>query len=622
MTERAPDFALSCPADPSAPQEKNAPAAVKTLSYFDAKDLPEAPVIRQLCRWCLPVSTSRLCADVLDMFIEDADLYALPLIDTTGSPCALIERHAYVEYFSRRFTIEIHGKRTLAEAIDSLPVVNRRPIVVDAATSIDNVAQIIIDAGMQHMVSGFIITQDEEYLGIANGHDLLNNIAQRKQEELYYLAHYDPLTKLPNRLLMADRLTMACRESMRDGKLVGLLFVDLDRFKQINDTMGHRFGDFLLQAVADRLEGCIRAIDTVSRLGGDEFAILLEHLTDVQDAEMLAQRIVDALQRPFTILEHELFVTASIGIAIYPRDDVDVGNLFAKADAAMYEAKESGRNAFRKYVPGLSKNSLEHLSLEADLRHALERDELILHYQPQINVASGTVIGVEALIRWQHPTRGMVSPAAFIPIAEESGFIIDIGRWVLWEACRQQQEWLRSGMPPLRMAINISAVQFRRSNFVDIVRDVLQETGIDPALIELELTESIAMHRASEVLNTLRELKALGVKLAIDDFGTGFSSLSYLQRFPIDRLKIDQSFIRGIENMPANRSIVQAIVAMAQTLALDVIAEGVGTEAEYACTCACACNEVQGYFHSRPLPADDFLAWLCQWATTPAGFII
>lgn len=612
MTEPAADIAVSSPDSLSTPSGTRAHTVAKALSHLDTKDLPQAPVVRQLCRWSLPVHINQSCADVFDLFIGDADLYALPLIDTAGSPCALIERHAYVEYFCRRFTIEIHGKKTLAEAMESLPAINRRPIIVDAGTSIDDVARIIIDAGMHHMVSGFVITENEEYLGIANGHDLLNNIAQRKQEDLYYLAHHDPLTNLPNRLLMADRLNMACRESMRDGKLVGLLFVDLDRFKQINDTMGHRFGDLLLISVAKRLVDCVRSIDTVSRLGGDEFAILLEHLTDVHDAGTLAQRIVHAMQRPFTILEHEVFVTASIGIAIYPQDDIDVENLFAMADAAMYEAKENGRNTYRRFVPGRSRISLEHLSLEADLRHALERNEFILHYQPQISVADGRVVGVEALIRWLHPTRGMVAPSVFIPIAEESGVIADIGQWVLREACRQQKAWSKTDIPLLRMAVNISAVQFRRSNFVDVARDALSETGIDPALMELELTESIAMHRASEVLHTLQELKKLGVKLAIDDFGTGFSSLSYLQRFPIDRLKIDQSFVRGIEKMPANRSIVQAIVAMAKTLALEVIAEGVETEAEFACAHACACDEVQGYFHSRPLPAEEFLVWLCQ----------
>ena len=583
---------------------------VKKNAYLDFRDMQEAPSVRQLHRMLPPVAGTMLCCDVLNLFLEDASLYAIPVIDAAGVPCALIERHSYIEYFSRRYSIELFGKKPLSQLSEISSVINRQPIVVDAATSIDDVAAIIIDAGMQHMVSGFIVTDCQKYLGIANGHDLLNSITQRKQAELFYLAHYDHLTRLPNRMLMNDRLQRACREAKRNSSLVGLMFVDLDRFKQINDTMGHSFGDLLLQAVAERLESCVRCNDTVARLGGDEFAVLLENLPDADEAEITAQRIVDFFRLPFSILEREVFVTASLGIAIYPRDGCEGGNLLAKADAAMYEAKQSGRNAFRAYAPGLTMHSMDHLSLEADLRHAIERDELVLHYQPQVNVASSAIIGVEALIRWQHPTRGLLSPSAFIGIAEDSGLIIDIGNWVLREACRQQGIWALCHVPPLRMAVNISAVQFRRDNFTDIVRRIVQETGADPACIELELTENIAMHHADDVLNTLRELKKIGVKLAIDDFGTGFSNLSYLQRFPFDRLKIDQSFVRGIENMPANKSIVQAIVSLDKSLSLEVVAVGVETAAEYAQTSACACDEVQGYFHARPMPADELLNWL------------
>ena len=387
------------------------------------------------------------------------------------------------------------------------------------------------------------------------------------------------------------------------------MFVDLDRFKQINDTMGHSFGDILLQVMAERLESCIRGNDTMARLGGDEFAVLLQQLEYASDAGTTAQRIVDAFRLPFSILDREVFGTASLGIAIYPLDEQESGNLLAKADAAMYEAKTSGRNTFRVYKPGLSMHSMDHLSLEADLRHAIERKELVLHYQPQVSVASGLIIGFEALVRWQHPQRGLLSPAAFIGIAEDSGMIIDIGNWVLREACSQQRAWSLCHFPALRMAINISAVQFRRDDFTVIVRTPIRETEVDPGCIELELTENIAMHHADDVLNTLRELKRIGVKLAIDDFGAGFSNLSYLQRFPFDRLKIDQSFVRGIENMPANKSIVQAIVTLARSLSLEVVAEGVETAAEYAQASACACDEIQGYFHARPMPAATMLAW-------------
>jgi diguanylate cyclase (GGDEF)-like protein len=588
-------------------------------AFSNVGNIQDAPSVRQLHQELPPVVGTMLCSDVLHLFLEDENLRAIPMVDDLGVPHALIERHAYTEYFSRPYSIELFGKKRLEQLGDRAAGINKRPIIVDAATSIDDVAAIIIDAGMQHMVSGFIVTEDGKYLGVGNGHSLLNQITQRKQAELHYLAHYDQLTKIPNRMLMNDRLQMACRDADRNNSLVGLMFVDLDRFKQINDTMGHSFGDILLQAVAERLESCIRGNDTVARLGGDEFAVLLHKLEDAGDADATAQRIVDIFRRPFSILDREVFITASLGITIYPRDEQEINNLLAKADAAMYEAKTSGRNAFRTYRPGLSMHSMDHLSLEADLRRAIEREELVLHYQPQVSVANGTLIGVEALIRWQHPQRGLLSPAAFIGIAEDSGMIIDIGNWVLREACRQQRTWSLQHIPSLRMAINISAMQFRRDDFTEIVRTIIEETGVDPGCIELELTENVAMHHADDVLNTLRELKKIGVKLAIDDFGTGFSNLSYLQRFPFDRLKIDQSFVRGIEHMPANRSIVQAIVSLAKSLSLEVVAEGVETAAEYAQTSACACDEVQGYFHARPMPAADMLAW---WAAPKTGLLM
>jgi len=591
------------------PPERYAKVVARNIDLV-LKGMHNVPSVRQLHQLIAPVTVRARCADVLKLFLEQADLSAIPVLDDADAPCALIERHGYIEYFSRPYSIEVFGKKTLAQLNDTVPAVNMKPIVVDAATSIDDMAAIIINAGMQHMVSGFIVTDGQRYLGVAKGHDLLRHITERKQAELYYLAHYDPLTRIPNRMLLNDRLHMACREADRNGRLVGLMFVDLDRFKQFNDTMGHRFGDLLLQAVAERLESCIRGNDTVARLGGDEFAVLLQQLDNASDAEITAQRIIESFSQPFNILERTVFVTASLGIVIYPRDERQSVNLLAKADAAMYEAKQSGRNVFRSYVPGLTMHSLDHLSLEADLRQAVAREELVLHFQPQVSVGSGAITGVEALIRWQHPVRGLLSPGVFIGIAEDSGLIIEIGNWVLREACRQQRLWSLSGVAPLRMAVNISAVQFRRESFTKMVSSIIRETKVDPAYIELELTENIAMHHADDVLNKLLELKKLGVNLAIDDFGTGFSSLSYLQRFPFDRLKIDQSFVRDMENLPANKSIVQAIVALARSLSLEVVAEGVETAAECAQTSACACDEMQGYFHARPMPADDLLRWL------------
>jgi len=573
-------------------------------------ELPDLPSAGQLHRYVAPAPHTATCLSVLEQFFANPELAAIPVVDDSNAPFALIERHAFIEFFGRAFARELYSKRTLVQLTAMAAAIDCQPLRIDVATHIDDIAQILIDAGLQRMTSGFIVTADGKYIGLANAHDLLHQITQRKQSELYYLAHYDPLTQIPNRMLLTDRLQQACRESARSGALIGLLFVDLDRFKQVNDSMGHGFGDCLLRAVAERLQNCVRSCDTVARLGGDEFAILLDGIDDANAAGALGQRILDAMQAPFTVLERELFITASIGLALYPQDDDNCENLLAKADAAMYDAKSNGRNIFRQYAPGLSMYSVERLSLETDLRHALANDELVLHYQPQICLASGSVVGVEALVRWQHPTRGLLPPIHFIGIAEESGLIVAIGYWVLYEACRQQMEWVRQGLQPLRMSVNISAVQFQQSDFSARVQQVLLETGVDPGHVELELTESIVMHHAAAVLGTLNALKDIGLQLAIDDFGTGFSSLSYLRRFPVDRLKIDQSFIRDIEKLPVNESIVRAIAALAKSLSLEIVAEGTETQSELTFVKACGCDEAQGYFYSRPLPPAELLNWL------------
>jgi len=580
------------------------------IKYMAGIERPECPTIAQVLRTILPVSGQAKCADLLDQFFRDPDLLSLPVTDADRIPVALVERRAFVEYFGKSFTHELHGKKTILEFMATTSVVSNEPLVVASATSIDDVADIVIGKGMQHMVSGFIVTENGRYAGVANGHDLLNDITLRKQAELYYLAHYDQLTRLPNRMLFADRLSQACREALRKSALAGLMFVDLDRFKQVNDSMGHSVGDELLRAVAERLKHCAREYDTVARLGGDEFAILVDELGSSADVEHVAQRVVEAMQKPFTIMGHEVFITASVGFALYPSDDEEVGSLLAKADAAMYEVKRNGRNGYRRYETGQSMYSFDKFSLETDLRTALEDREFVLHYQPQVCLESGRVLGVEALIRWQHPRRGLLSPGHFIEIAEESGLIVHIGEWVLREACRQLREWLDAGLPPLRMSVNVSSLQFQQEKFCRTVKETIETAGIDPTLIELELTESMVMHHAASVLGTLERLRLIGVKLAIDDFGTGFSSLSYLRRFPIDRLKIDQSFVRDIERMPVNESIVRAIAALAQSLSLEIVAEGAETEAELAVLKSCRCEVAQGYHFLRPAPPGEFVSWL------------
>lgn len=583
------------------------------LLYLGHGVKPESASVAKVHRYVTPVAKDASCLTVLETFFNDHELYALPVIDAGGMPVALVERQSFIEFFGQPFAREVHGKKTILEFLANKLITGSMPIIVDVSTSTDDVAQIIIDKGMQHMVSGFIVTEDGRYSGMANGNNLLDEITRRKQAELYYLAHYDQLTRVPNRMLFSDRLTQACREAVRKDALVGLMFVDLDRFKQVNDSLGHGVGDLLLCAVVDRLKDSVRDCDTVARLGGDEFAILLDDLKDVVDAEIAARRVVASLQHPFRIMGHELFITASLGVVVYPKDDSDVGRLLTKADTAMYEAKKNGRNAYKTYTSGLPIYSLDHLSLETSLRSAVENDEFVLFYQPQISLATGQVVGVEALIRWQHPQRGLLSPAQFIGLAEESGLIVPIGNWILRKACQQVKAWIDAGLPPLRVAVNVSSLQFQQVDFCSTVKTIIDESGVDPGCIELELTESIVMHHGTLVLDTLRELKQIGVMLAIDDFGTGFSSLNYLRRFPIDCLKIDQSFIRDIEKMPVNEAIVRAIIALAQSLSLEIVAEGIETVAELEVLKTCHCPQAQGYHYLRPLPADDFLTWLLDY---------
>ena len=577
-----------------------------------ASELPNSPSICRLLKHVSPAATTTRCQDILNRFLDEEDLYALPVVDAGHRVTALIDRNVCLEFFSRPYVKQVYGNKTIAHFLDTekASYKNKTPIMVDEASSIDDVAQIIIDAGMQHMVNGFIVTQNGQYAGIANGHDLLQEITHRKQNDLYFLAHYDQLTKIPNRMLFNDRLTQACREAVRKDSLVGLLFIDVDRFKQINDSMGHSSGDSLLIDLAERLQCCVRECDTVGRLGGDEFAILVDTPEDTGAITSLSQRVIDAMKEPFTVMGKELFITVSIGTAVFPSDDAGVDGLVAKADTAMYEAKAKGRNGFQEYVPGLSIYNADRMSLENDLRAALRNNEFVLRYQPQICLATDQVIGAEALIRWHHPKRGLLSPLHFIPAAEENGMVVDIGRWVLREACRQCQQWNLAHGTNLRMAVNISALEFRQSDFVEQVREILDETGLMPCHLELELTESMVMHHIGTVQDILKELKQMGVLLALDDFGTGFSSLNYLRSFPIDRLKIDQSFVQGIDRIPANQSIIRAITSLAHNLSMQVVAEGVENDAELAILKACRCNEAQGYCFAKPMQADDMMDWL------------
>jgi diguanylate cyclase (GGDEF)-like protein/PAS domain S-box-containing protein len=422
---------------------------------------------------------------------------------------------------------------------------------------------------------------------------------------LAHQAQHDSLTDLPNRSLLDDRLNHAMVIARRHGVKLAILYLDLDRFKTINDSLGHDIGDRLLQAVAQRLLGCVRGSDTVSRQGGDEFVILLSELAAGQDAAISADKVLRALNEPIDIEGHHLHVTASIGIAIYPEDGEDSVALLKHSDFAMYHAKDCGRSNYQFFREDMNVRALERQSIEDGLRLALERDEFVLHYQPIVDLWSGAPTGVEALIRWRHPHRGLLFPQQFVPIAEECGLILQIGRWTLREACHQNRAWQDAGLPPMRIAVNVSAVELRHRDFVDSVRKCLLDSGLAASHLELELTETFLMQDSASTARVLRSLKEVGVRLALDDFGTGYSSLSHLKGFPIDTLKIDKSFVSELETNPDDASIVRAVIGLGRSLNIRVVAEGVETAAQLAQLQAKQCPEGQGYYFSRPVTAEE-----------------
>jgi diguanylate cyclase (GGDEF)-like protein len=450
-----------------------------------------------------------------------------------------------------------------------------------------------------------MLLQANEHLVMATlkAHELAEQV-QMARVQLDHLAYHDTLTDLPNRMLLQDRLKQAIEVARRQGSQLAVMFLDLDRFKHINDSLGHAVGDELLVSVAHRLVGCVRQSDTVSRQGGDEFLMLLPDIEHAQQAALFAQKILTALMVPHQAGMQDLHVSVSVGISIYPDDGQDAETLIKSADTAMYHAKENGRDNYKFFKPEMNARAVKRQALEAGLRSALERQEFVLHYQPKINLGSGAVVGVEALIRWQHPTLGLLLPAEFVPIAEDCGLILPIGRWVLREACQQAQAWLQAGLAPISIAVNTSALEFRAKDFINYIRETLDSTGLEAHYLELELTESVLMRDAESTYAVLSALAGLGVKLAIDDFGTGYSSLSYLRQFPIDTLKIDQSFLAQMTNNPDDATIVSAMISMGRSLRQRVIAEGVETKEQFEFLLSQHCDEGQGYYFGRPvLPA-------------------
>lgn len=444
------------------------------------------------------------------------------------------------------------------------------------------------------------------YVGVFS--DITHN--RENEERLHNLAYYDPLTSLPNRTLFHDRLQQMVTRADRSKSLAAVMFLDLDRFKMINDTLGHKAGDTLLVETANRLTGCIRKSDVVARLGGDEFTVILHDVENTECIAQLADKIIDAVSLPYMLEGQEVVVTTSIGISVYPYSGTTAEALTKAADIAMYEAKSRGRNNYQFFRHAASEGVIALFTLENHLRHALDRDEFIIHYQPQVDIETGKINGVEALLRWRHPLYGEILPGAFLAVAEETGLIVAIGEWVIRQACAQNKAWQDMGLPPMRVAVNLSGRQLRRRNFAEKVAEILDETGLDSNWLELELTEDVILQNAQEVLGLLNQLKSMGVWLSIDDFGIGHSSLSYLKRFPIDSVKIDKSFIRNVTSCQDDASISRAIIALANSLELKVIAEGVEHDDQLHFLRSHQCHDAQGYLFSHPLPLEAITALL------------
>ncbi|TDF95796.1 EAL domain-containing protein [Paenibacillus piri] len=432
------------------------------------------------------------------------------------------------------------------------------------------------------------------------------NERRRAEHKIVHMAYHDSLTNLPNRLHFDQRLKECFEQAEQDGGRMAVIFFDLDRFKVINDTLGHHVGDQLLQYLARKLKVYVKEKDIVARFGGDEFIILLTNISHIDEAAQFAKGIPDLLKEPFVIEDQELFVTASIGISLYPDDGMDAETLLKNADIAMYRSKEKGGNSYHYYYPDMNKRSLHRLNLEIHLRKALERNEFRVFYQPIVDLNNGKIFGMESLVRWHHPEWGIISPGEFIPLAEETGLIVPIGNWVLKQACRQNKEWQSLGHAPLCVSVNISAIQFHQPSFVHYVEQTLLETGLEPRLLCLEITENVAMTNVSYIMDTMNKLRTLGVSISIDDFGTGYSSFSYLKRFRVHTLKIDQSFIRDVTSDEENAAIVTALIAMSRKLKIKSLAEGVETREQLDFLISQGCNEIQGYVFSKPMPAPDF----------------
>lgn len=464
-----------------------------------------------------------------------------------------------------------------------------------------------LEDGKEHIISGNISPIRNEWEDIIGTVSTIKDITEQKRNEkkIYNMEYFDSITGLPNKMLFLDRLNMALANARRSGVQLAVIVLDLDNFKTINDTLGYSFGDRILMQVAEKIKGLLREADTVARFGGDEFIILQPGLKDVTDITKVVERILENFRNPWVLEGREYYVTASMGIAVYPNDGQDENTLVRNADIAMYRAKETGKNNYEMFMEAMNKKIIDRLDLENDLRHAIEKEEFVLYYQPQIDIATGEIIGVEALIRWNRKGVGLVPPLEFIPAVEETSLIIPLGEWVLRAACKQNVEWINMGINPVLMAVNLSAKQFQQRDLVEMIEKILDETGMEPTLLELEITESTAMQDIDFTIEVLKILRKKGIRISLDDFGTGYSSLNYLKILPIDTLKIDKSFVHDIASSPNEEAIAKSVINLAHKMNLLVVAEGVETNDQLESLKDQMCDKVQGYLLSKPLPPEE-----------------
>ena len=551
--------------------------------------------------------------DLLDVYSED--IHHVHGVAMSSYPILAAEKNAL-----------IHKKTTVYEISDQNIPSYLQPLIQNNLSCFALVPVVINDKLSAILIFGFATTDFSK-----ETHSRLRELGDRFaialeksawENQLYLQAHYDPLTQLPNRQLLNDRLQQAIKRATRDKSSFPIMFLDLDRFKTVNDSLGHSSGDKLLKVVSQRLIDALREEDTVARLGGDEFIIYLataEHQHEIYShASQIARKILDTIEQPFTIENHDIHVSGSIGIATYPNDGNDVETLLKNADSAMYHAKSKGRNNFQFYSKELNEQAMQTLVMETNLHQALENDEFKLYYQPKVETQTGKILGAEALIRWIHPTQGMIRPDQFIPIAEDTGLITQIGEWTLHEACHQNKAWQDKGLPKIKVSVNLSPRQFQQQDLIDLVGQTLAKSELSPVYLDLEIVEGTAMHDIKQTIASLQQLKKLGLSISIDDYGTGYSTLSYIKQFPVDTLKIDMSFIRNLVESDGDRAIVSSTILLAHNLGLSVVAEGVEDAQQLELLQDLDCDEIQGYYFSRPLPADDFAKLLEKGVITPS----